>query len=86
MSPTLWSWIAAGVSIAGLYISGYSPRWGWIYGIASQAVWVAYGLATDQHGMIALSAAFLLIYGRNLWRWRGTTFTPAATSVASQEG
>ena len=78
MSPAIWSWVAAAVSIAGLWISGVNPRAGWLYGISSQAVWIAYGLATEQHGMLALSGAFVLIYGRNLWRWRGTRFHPAA--------
>jgi hypothetical protein len=78
VSAALWSWLAAAVSIAGLWVSGLNPRAGWIYGIASQTVWVAYGLATGQPGMIALSAAFVTLYGRNLWRWRGTRFERAA--------
>lgn len=85
MSPAVWSWIAAAASIAGLWISGINPRAGWIYGIASQAVWTAYGLATGQPGMIALSAAFVLVYGRNIYRWRGTRFQPAASSPATPQ-
>jgi hypothetical protein len=85
MSPALWSWIAAGVSVAGLWIAGINPRIGWIYGIVSQAVWVTYGLATDQPGMIALSVAFVALYGRNLWRWRGTQFKPASKTLATTE-
>jgi hypothetical protein len=74
MTPASWSWIAAAISIAGLWIGGINPRIGWIYGIASQGLWVSYGWATDQPGMIALSVAFVAIYTRNLWRWRGTSF------------
>jgi hypothetical protein len=77
MSASAWSWFAAAVSVAGLWIGGYSPRIGWFYGICSQAVWVAYGIATNQHGMIALSVAFVAIYTRNLVRWRGTRFQRA---------
>lgn len=76
MSATTWSWVAAAVSVAGLWIAGFNPRTGWIYGIVSQGVWVTYGIATDQHGMIALSVAFVAIYSRNLWRWRFTRFQP----------
>jgi hypothetical protein len=78
VSVALWSWLAAGVSIVGLWVSGHSPRVGWVYGIAAQAVWVAYGLSTGQPGMLALSAAFVVIYARNLHRWRGTRFVRAA--------
>ncbi|MEV0006348.1 hypothetical protein AB0H28_29265 [Micromonospora sp. NPDC050980] len=80
MSPATWSWIAAAASIVGLWISGHNPRVGWIYGIASQAVWIAYGLATTQPGMIALSIAFVVIYSRNIYRWRGTRFQRAAAA------
>lgn len=74
MSAATWSWIAAVVSVAGLWISGYNPKIGWAYGIISQGVWIAYGLATNQPGMIALSLAFIVIYLRNLRRWRGSRF------------
>lgn len=78
MSAGAWSWLAAAVSVSGLWVSGINPRGGWVYGIAAQVIWVAYGLATHQPGMIALSAAFVGIYARNLWRWRGTRFQRAA--------
>lgn len=81
MSPALWSWVTAAVSVSGLWVSGINPRAGWIYGIANQAVWTAYGLATNQPGMIALSFAFVILYGRNLWRWKGTRFQPAAKAT-----
>lgn len=74
MSPAAWSWIAAGVSVVGLWIGGFNPRWGWVYGIGCQAVWVTYGILTDQPGMIALSVAFVALYSRNILRWRGTRF------------
>jgi hypothetical protein len=90
MSASTWSWFAAAVSIAGLWISGYNPKAGWVYGIGSQAVWVTYGLATNQHGMIALSVAFVVIYARNLQRWRGTRFLrtarPRPGQVAERTG
>ncbi len=85
MSPAVWSWIAAGVSIIGLWIAGINPRAGWAYGIASQAVWVTYGLVTDQPGMIALSVAFVGLYCRNLWRWRFTKFKPATKATTTTE-
>lgn len=74
MSASAWSWVAAAVSIVGLWVAGLNPRAGWVYGIGAQVVWVLYGLATDQYGMIALSVAFVAIYSRNLYRWRGTRF------------
>lgn len=74
VSIAAWSWLAAGVSVLGLWISGINPRAGWWYGLAAQVVWTAYGTATTQPGMLALSVAFVIIYSRNLRRWRGTKF------------
>lgn len=85
MSVALWSWLAAGVSILGLWVSGHSPRAGWVYGIAAQVVWVAYGMGTGQPGMLALSAAFVVIYARNLHRWRGTRFVRAGAQLPAAD-
>lgn len=74
MSPAVWSWFAAAVSVLGLWLGGVNPRIGWVYGLISQSVWITYGVTTHQSGMLALSAAFLVLYSRNLWRWRGTRF------------
>lgn len=76
MSPALWSWVAASVSILGCWIGGRNPTWGWGYGIAAQGVWIAYGLFTNQPGMIALSLVFVAMDIYNLHRWEGTHFAP----------
>lgn len=83
MSAEVWSWVAAAASIVGLWLSGQNPRWGWAYGIACQGIWTAYGLATGQSGMLALSAVFVVMYSRNLWRWRGTRFERANAAKAA---
>ena len=80
LSPEMWSWLAASLSIVGLWLSGHNPRVGWVYGIGIQTVWVAYGVDTGQSGMLALSVAFVVLYSRNLWRWRGTRFVRAAAA------
>lgn len=82
MSPAAWSLLTAAVSIAGLWISGQNPRAGWVYGIAAQAVWVASAVFTGRPGDILLSAAFVVIYGRNLLRWRGVVFDPTRKDPA----
>jgi hypothetical protein len=64
-------------NVSGSGASTHVPVGSIDYGIANQAVWVAHGLATAQPGMIALLAAFVILYGRNLWRWKGTAFEPS---------
>jgi len=78
MSPAIWSLITAGASIVGLWIGGNNPRHGWIYGLGCQVLWATEGCFTHRPGDIILSFAFVIVYGRNLRRWRGTRFKPAA--------
>lgn len=80
MSAAVWSWIAAVVSVGGLWLAGINPRMGWVYGLGAQVVWALYGVMTQQPGMIALSVVFTLLYVRNLHRWRGTVFRRAAAA------
>ncbi len=76
-TAALFSWITALAAVIGMWLGGYNPRWGWIYGMANQILWVIYGLVTNQPGMIALSFLYVVLYVRNLRRWKGTQFQPA---------
>jgi hypothetical protein len=82
-TAAVWSWIAAVVSVAGLWLAGANPRAGWISGCVSQTVWAVYGGVTGQPGMIALSGVYIVLYGRALWNARGTQF-PASTRARPQ--
>ena len=62
MSASTWSWVASAVSVAGLWLSGYNPRIGWIYGIFSQIVWTS-SRACDTQGRIGPSATGYPGYG-----------------------
>lgn len=85
MTPVVWSWITAGVSVGGLGVAGINPRAGWVYGLGAQGVWAAYGVTTRQYGMVAGAVVFDLLYCLNLWRWRGTRFQRHASRQAIPE-
>lgn len=74
MTVAAWSWLSAVVSLIGPWISGRNPRWGWMYGLASQSVWIAYGLDTDAKGNLMLSAGYVILYWVNIRRWRHSRF------------
>ncbi len=76
MSQNAWSWALFAVSVFGLWLTGQSPKAGWWFAIANQGIWGAYATLTRQWGLIAMSAVFVAIYARNLWRWRHTPMQP----------
>ena len=65
-----WSWLLAAVGITGLVLAGRRQAIGWAVGLAAQAAWIAYALATRQWGFIASAAAYGAVYARNWWTWR----------------
>lgn len=70
MSGLIWSFLLAGVGIAGLWLAG-SERWvGWAIGILAQVAWAVYALATHQYGFLLSSAGYAFVYSRNLLRWK----------------
>lgn len=66
---TILPWLLSACTIAVMWLAGNGSRWAWYLGIAIQPFWVAFALATGAYGLIALSLALTLVYGRNLWRW-----------------
>lgn len=65
-----WSWILMAIGVVGLWVAGSKKRWGWAIGIAAQGLWIAYGVATEQHGFIISALAYGFVYCRNYLKWR----------------
>ena len=70
MVPIWWSILLTAVGVLGLWVAGRRSAWGWAIGIAAQALWIAYAVATRQWGFIASALAYGWVYSRNFWSWR----------------
>ncbi len=70
MSLQLWSWSLTAVSVFGLWLTGRSPRAGWVFAICNQQLWLTYAIVTHQWGFALQSVLFCVMYARNLWHWR----------------
>lgn len=62
----MWSWVLSALGCTALLLAGSGRRSGWALGLASQAAWVSYALATRQYGFILASVAYGSVYARNL--------------------
>ena len=70
----LWSFVLAAVGITGLWIAGRGGphAWiGWAVGVASQALWASYSIATWQLGFLFSCGAYGAVHILNLRRVRG---------------
>lgn len=64
-----WSWLLTAVGIAGLLLAGSKKKVGWALGLGAQGLWIAYALATEQHGFLFSALAYGSVYLRNWLRW-----------------
>jgi hypothetical protein len=65
-----WSWLLTAVGVLGLLLAGRKLWWAWCIGLGAQVLWIAYAIATDQHGFIVSALAYGFVYARNALRWR----------------
>jgi hypothetical protein len=64
------SWTLGAMAAVGLLIVGRKKTWGWLFLVAAQTMWIAYGLTTRQYGFVASGAGFALLNGHNWLKWR----------------
>ena len=64
----MWSWLPTAIGVTGLWLVR-NHGWAWGINLASQAVWIAYAVATEQYGFIVASLAYSAVFGKNLWHW-----------------
>ena len=57
------------VTLVGFVVLGGKRRIGWLIGIVSEVVWIAWAISIHQYGILVMSFAFIGIYWRNWVRW-----------------
>lgn len=58
------------VTLVAMWLAG-SGRWtGWALGLANQVLWLAFIIVFDAWGLLPLLVALVVVYTRNLVRWR----------------
>ncbi len=58
------------ITVYGMWLAGNHNARAWTLGIANQGLWLAFIVAFDAWGLLPLNAAMVVVYGRNLRKWR----------------
>lgn len=64
-----WSYGLALLGIGQIVLTGKKKRIGWLLGLATSCLWVAFALTTKQYGFLVSSAVFGTIHIRNWIAW-----------------
>jgi hypothetical protein len=65
----LWSYTLAGLGVVSLYLTGKKLKSGWVVGLANSALWIVYGLVTEQYGFIISAFVFIGVQYKNYLAW-----------------
>lgn len=73
MSATIIiQWAGCVLGVAGslaLALNGRYAGWGFVAYLASNAMWIGYGIATDVHALVAQHLAFSVVSAIGIWQW-----------------
>jgi nicotinamide riboside transporter PnuC len=72
----IFSWILAGIGLAGAYITGERNRWGWALGLLYQLLWIVYAYYTQQYSFIVVCVVYGVVYIKNFKEWGEPEETP----------
>ncbi len=74
-------WLLVLAGIAGTLLLGYGISWGWLILLGLQPLWVAYAIATDQHGLIPGALAYGAVQLNGFVRGRSSSQQKASCAV-----
>lgn len=62
-------WLMSAVTIYMTLMAGNKHPKAWAIGLANQALWLVWILATGAWGLLPMNAALWIVYARNHMRW-----------------
>jgi len=63
-------WLTSAITLWGIHEQGHKRSRGWAIGLANQALWITFIVLFGAWGLLPLSLALIVMYGRNLLAWR----------------
>ena len=69
MIATYLPWLLSAITIYSMWLAGDRKRYAWLVGLANQALWLVWIVATESWGFLPMNFALWVVYGRNHWKW-----------------
>lgn len=73
------TYILSVITIITMILAGNKSRWAWIIGLGNQGLWLSYIVHTRQYGLLLMTVAIIIVYARNLLKWRPTALPSDVT-------
>lgn len=65
-------WLLSAITIWMTVLAGNKHPSAWAVGLANQALWLVWIIASQSWGLLPMNAALWLVYGRNHLKWNTT--------------
>lgn len=62
-------WILSAITIYMTVLAGNKAPNAWLFGLANQALWLLWIIATTSWGLLPMNLALWFLYGRNHLKW-----------------
>lgn len=66
---TYLPWLLSAITIWSMTLAGDRKSHAWLVGLANQALWLIWIIATESWGLIPMNAALWAVYARNHFKW-----------------
>lgn len=67
----MWSWVLSATTAISVYLLGFKKSWVWLFALANEFLWIAYGVVTKQWGFVGFGLVYGVIYTFNWLKWYG---------------
>lgn len=65
-------WLLSVITIYMTVLAGNKSRHAWAIGLANQALWLIWIVASESWGLIPMNLALWIVYGRNHLKWNAS--------------
>ena len=62
-------WLLSVITIWMTVLAGNKHSSAWLVGLANQALWFGWIVASASWGLLRMNIALWIVYGRNHWKW-----------------
>ena len=73
------------LTLIGMWLAGNRRASGWLVGLVNQALWFGFIVAFDAWGLLPLNAALIVVYSRNLRKWRQPAVVDASNGYVDRD-